>query len=83
MSDKHTCQNPEADCSHPGKCAEYDTDPCYCQQAQDYEDLLNRILETPKTLGVHVIEDALLKEIENTIGEYICAQAEYADEDDS
>ena len=68
-------------------------DPCYCEQAHDYEDLLNRVLEMlvkqPKELSQGAMTHSewgmvngdfniLIKDIEQTIGEYQQAQEEYA-----
>lgn len=69
-------------------------DPCYCEQAQAYEDLLNRTLETvvkfkaemqgPSGAGENKFFNSLILDIETTIGNYQQAQSEYSDDfDDS
>lgn len=62
-------------------------DPCYCEQAQAYEALLNRVLEN--SLNVKdarhsatflKLWDELMYDIELTINEYKEAQEEYTSE---
>lgn len=56
-------------------------DPCYCEQAQAYEDLLNRVLDYVQTGKSRYLKTStLIGEIEKTIGEYQTAQEEYVDE---
>jgi vacuolar-type H+-ATPase subunit F/Vma7 len=60
----------------------HNPDPCYCGQASDYEDLLERVLQSRRTYGVIILEDFLIHEIRKTLKEYKEAQEEYADDDE-
>lgn len=62
-------------------------DPCYCEQAIAYEDLLNRVLENAANIkhakdsaAFMQLWDELMTEIEQTIGSYMQAQEDYTDE---
>jgi hypothetical protein len=56
-------------------------DPCYCEQAQEYEALLEKIKKFWKGIDdLPLPEKQLLEELEQTVGEYKQAQEEYRNE---
>jgi len=56
-------------------------DPCYCEQATAYEDLLNKVLECAIVHKDKGVSAELRKQIEQTIGNYQTAQSDYVDDE--